>query len=107
MLRVGQTCELVVTLHTLACSPGHTRPEIRSEVIFHGRDGSIPRELGKQQRRAFVGNVVPVFYSRAGEALKLPESFERAIKSITACVCCIGCKHSHVGVPPLLRPERV
>jgi hypothetical protein len=37
----------------------------------------------------------------------LPEAFERAIKSITACVCCIGCKHSHSGVPSSAAGERV
>ncbi len=106
MLRVGQTCELVVTLHTLFRLDDRKRPEIRSEMIFHGRDGSVPRDLWKQQR-AVLGNIVPVFYSRAGEALKLPEAFERAIKNITACVCCIGCRHSHVGVPSPAAGERV
>jgi hypothetical protein len=99
MLRVSQTCELVITLHTLFRQAEHKRPEIRSEMIFHGRDGSLPRALWKQPRRALLGDVAPVFYSRAGELLTLPEAFERAIKNITACVCCIGCKHPHSGVP--------
>ena len=107
MLRVEQTCELVLTLHTLSCASGQTRPDIRSEVIFHGRDGSLPRDLWKQHRRALLGNVAPVFYSRAGEILKLPEAFERPIRQITACVCCIGCKHTHVGVPSGAGRERV
>ena len=100
MLRAGQTCELVVTSHTLSCPPGHTRPDIRSELIFHGRDGSLLHDLWKQGQRQLRGNVAPVFYSRSGEILKLPEAFERAIRNITVCVCCIGCKHSHGGVPP-------
>lgn len=107
MVRVGQTCELVVTSHTLSCPPGHTRPRIRSEVIFHGRDGSLPRDLWKQHRRALLGNVAPVFYSRAGESVPLPVPFELAIRKVTACVCCVGCKHSHLGVPPGAGRERV
>ena len=107
MLRVGQTCELVVTAHTLLCTPGHTRPEIRSEVIFHGCDGSLPRDSCKQGHRPPRGNAAPVFYSRSGEILKLPEAFERAIRNITVCVCCIGCKHSHGGVPPSTTGESV
>ncbi len=99
MLRVGQTCELVITLHTLFRLVQSKRPEIRSEMIFHGRDGLLPRALWKQPQRAVPRDVAPVFYSRAGEILNLPEAFERAIKNITACVCCIGCKHPHSGVP--------
>jgi hypothetical protein len=107
MLRVGQTCELVVTLHTLSRLDERKRPEIRSEIVFHGRDGSLPRDCWKRQRRALVGNLVPVFYSRAGEILKLPEAFEQAIRNITACVCCVGCKHAHVGLPSGGGGERV
>lgn len=107
MLRVGQTCELVLTSHTLSCPPGRTRPDTCSELIFHGRDGSLPRDSRKGQRRALFGDLVPVFYSRSGETLKLPEAFEMAIKNITACVCCVGCKHAHVGLPSGAGGERV
>lgn len=99
MLRVGQTCELVVTSHTLSCPAGHTRPEIRSELIFHWRDGSLPQDLWKPDQLALRGSVAPVFYSRAGEVVPLPERLHLSIRQITACVCCIGCKHSHVGIP--------
>jgi hypothetical protein len=99
MLRVGRTCELVVTLHTLSCLAGRTRPEIVSEVIFHGHDGTLPVDLWKAEQRALRGNLAPVFYSRAGEVVGLPQQFECAIRKMTACVCCIGCRHSHVGVP--------
>lgn len=107
MLRVGQTCELVVTLHTLFRLDDRKRPEIRSEMIFHGRDGSVPRDSWKQHKRALLGKVAPLFYSRAGEVLNLPEPFEQAIRQITACVCCIGCRHSHVGVPSPAAGDRV
>jgi hypothetical protein len=107
MLRVGQTCELVITLHTLFRLGERKRPETRSEMIFHGRDGSLPGDLWKQGQRLRYGDLAPIFYSRAGEVLKLPEAFERAIKKVTACVCCIGCKHSHLGVPSSAAGERV
>jgi hypothetical protein len=44
----------------------------------------------------------PVFYSRAGEVLPLPPLFEEAVRKTTAAVCCVGCKHTHVGVPPMV-----
>ena len=101
MLRVERTCELVLTLHTLAYIVGRTRPEIRSKLIFHGHDGILPLELWKEEHRALRGDVAPVFYSRAGEIVPLPKGYERAIEEVTACVCCIGCKHSHLGVAPV------
>ncbi len=106
MLRVGRTCELVVTLHTLSSIPGRSRPDILSEKIFHGRDGALAHDLWKQDQRALRGSVAPVFYSRAGEVVTLPAHFESAIRKVTACVCCIGCKHTHVGVPQVSEGSR-
>ena len=50
----------------------------------------------------FSGAVSPVFYNRAGESLTPPTAFEDAIARITAAVCCLGCRHSH-----LLGPRRI
>jgi hypothetical protein len=100
MLRAGRTFELAITLHTLSCLPGRTRPQIMSEVIFRGHDGTLPVDLWKREHQAPCGKVAPVFYSRAGEVLKPPERFECAIREIAACACCIGCTHSHLGIPP-------
>ena len=100
LLRVGRTCELVMTSHILSCLPGRTRPDIQSKLIFHEHDGMLPLDLWKQEHRALRGSLAPVFYSRSGEVVTLPEQFKRAIRDITACVCCVGCKHSHLGVAP-------
>lgn len=100
MFRVGRTCEVRITLHTLCGIPGHARPEIVSRMVFHGRDGALTVDLWKDEHREFRGKLTPVFYSRAGEVLTLPPRFEEAIRKITACTSCIGCKHSHLGAPP-------
>jgi len=107
MLRTVRTCELAITLHTLSHMPGRNRPEVTSVPLFRGRDGVLPIDLWKEEYRALRGKLTPVFYNRAGEALHLPQRFEEAIRKVTAAVCCVGCKHSHVGVPPIaggLRP---
>ena len=57
-------------------------------------------DLWKEENRGLRGQLAPVFYSRAGEVLPLPPPFEEAIRKTTAAVCCLGCKHTHVGVPP-------
>jgi hypothetical protein len=100
MLRTVRTCELAITLHTLSHIPGRNRPEIASMLLFRGRDGVLPLDLWKEEHRALRGKLTPIFYNRAGEVLRLPQRFEEAIGKVTAAVCCVGCKHIHVGVPP-------
>jgi hypothetical protein len=107
MLRTVRTCELAITLHTLSHAPGRNRPEVASEPLFRGRDGVLPLDLWKEEHRALRGKLTPVFYNRAGEVLHLPQRFEEAIRKVTAAACCVGCRHSHVGTPPVaggLRP---
>jgi hypothetical protein len=107
MLRTVRTCELAITLHTLTHTAGRIRPEITSTMLFRGRDGVLPIDLWKDEHRALRGKLTPIFYNRAGEVLHMPLRFEEAIGKVTSAICCVGCKHSHVGVPPVaegLRP---
>jgi len=101
MLRTVRTCELAITLHTLSHMPGRNRPEVATTLLFRGRDGVLPIDLWKEEHRTFRGKLAPIFYNRAGEVLHLPQRFEDAIKKVTAAVCCVGCKHTHVGVQPV------
>ena len=102
MLRTIRTCELAITLHTLSHMSGRNRPEIATTLLFRGRDGALPIDLWKDEHRALRAKLTPIFYDRAGEVLPLPQRFEEAIRKVTAAVCCVGCKHAHVGVPPLV-----
>jgi hypothetical protein len=101
MLRTVRTCELAITLHTSSHAPGSIRPEVASTLLFRGRDGVLPVDLWKDEHRALRGKLTPVFYNRAGEVLHLPQRFEEAIRKVTAAACCVGCRHSHVGTPPV------
>jgi len=100
MVRMFRTCELAISLHTLSLTSGRSRPEITSRLLFRGRDGALPLDLWREEHKALRGDVAPVFYNRAGEIIGLPHRFDDAIKKITAAVCCIGCRHNHVGVSP-------
>ena len=107
ILRTVRTCELAITLHTLSHMPGRNRPEVATTLLFRGRDGVLPIDLWRDEHRALRGKVTPIFYDRAGEVLHLPQWSVEAARKVTAVVCCIGCKHTHVGVPPVaggLRP---
>ena len=99
MLRVGHTYELTITRHELSVGSGRARPEISSALLFQGQDGTLPLDLWKEEHKARRGELAPTFYSRSGEAISPPERFETAIRKITGAVCCIGCRHTHVGVP--------
>lgn len=100
MLRMVRTCELSISLHALSPQPGRTRPEIASKIVFRGHDGFLPLELWREEHRTLRGNLAPIFYTRGGESMQVPRRFEEALRKVTAAVCCIGCKHTHVGVPP-------
>ena len=102
MLRSERNWELAITLHTLSRVPDQVRPQIVSKPLFRGRDGVLSVDLWKDQHRGLRGKLAPAFYSRAGEALPFPPPFEEAIRKITAAACCVGCKHTHVGVPPVV-----
>ena len=69
--------------------------------------GALAADLWKEEHRALRGKLTPTFYNRAGEVLPRPQQFEEAIRKITAAVCCIGCKHAHVGVPPVIKGQIV
>ncbi len=107
MLRSERTWELAITHHTLSRASDRERPQIVSKPLFRGRDGVLAVDLWKEENRGLRGKLAPVFYSRAGEVLPLPPPFEEAIRKTTAAVCCVGCKHAHVGVPPMVRVDHV
>ena len=102
MLRSERTWELAITLHTLSPVPGRARPQIVSRSLFRGRDGVLSVDLWKEENRGLRGTLAPVFYSRAGEVLPLPPPYEEVIRMTTGAACCVGCKHTHVGVPPMV-----
>jgi hypothetical protein len=102
MVRVQRTYDLLITRHCLVSSTS-VRPSLQSEILFFGRRGSLELELwGKDT--AFCGSVVPVFYTRSGEAAELPKQFQRAAALITAAVSCIGCRHCHLLQPKSIDP---
>jgi hypothetical protein len=104
MLRIERTYDLLITRHQLAKSTDRQRPRHESSILFYGRRGGLEMELwGKDA--AFCGTVCPVFYTRAGERLVLPNDFQDAATRITSAVCCLGCRHCHLLGPRLIAPD--
>jgi hypothetical protein len=98
MLRIARTYDLLITRHSLANSPNNPRPRLESSILFYGRRGGLEMELWGEDVR-FRGAVSPVFYTRAGESVALPQELRRAVARITAAVCCLGCRHCHLLGP--------
>jgi hypothetical protein len=108
MLRIGRTYELAVSKHTLAIQENKQRPKINSELLFRGQQGSLAVELWRPENRDLRGNITPVFYTLAGETRQVPKAFEGPIRVVTGALSCVGCKHTHVAIPPqpqLIRRE--
>jgi hypothetical protein len=99
VLRYRQTYDVLITRHALTETAPGKRPRLDNSVLFHGRQGGLALELWGRDA-GFRGSVVPLFFTRAGEKLMLPAQFLQALQQITGASCCIGCRHSHVLVPP-------
>jgi len=105
MLRIARTYDLLITRHCLASPPNNSRPRLESSILFYGRRGSLEMELWGNDA-AFRGAVSPVFYTRGGEGVVLPNDFQEAAARITSAVCCLGCRHSHLLGPGVITPDR-
>jgi len=106
MLRVGRTYELAISKHALA-GPEERRPTLTSQLLFHGRQGTLAVELWKKENASLRGSVTPLFYSSGGEVRRFPEKFDEAIRKVTGALACLGCKHSHIAGPPQTLPSEV
>ena len=94
MFRYEYTYDLLITRHWLEGELGK-RPELRSEIVYLGRNGTLDTELwGKDAD--FRGGARPHFLSRSGEEITPAEMWTEAILKITEAVCCPGCRHSHL-----------
>jgi hypothetical protein len=100
MLRIEHTYELAISKHSLVKSGSRVRPVITSTLLFRGNHGTLAIDLWNPENKRLRGSIAPVFYTQAGEMRRYPERFDDAIRKITGALACLGCKHTHVAVPP-------
>ena len=105
MLRIARTYDLLITRHSLASPPDNSRPRLESSILFYGRRGGLEMELWGEDV-GFRGAVSPVFYTRAGERVVLPNGFQDAATRITSAVCCLGRRHCHLLGPNPIAPDQ-
>ena len=94
MFRYETTYHLLISKHWLQ-GEDKERPELKSAILFLGRNGSLDTELwGKDA--AFRGGALPHFYARSGELAPPKAIWASATQKITEAVCCPGCRHCHL-----------
>ena len=99
MLRTGRTYELLITQHRPGATNDGKQPLLETRLLFRGIHGRLDLDLsGKDKDKA--GTVLPTFYSRAGEEVRIPKRFRQSVRAITAAVHCDGCFHCHYVRPP-------
>ena len=106
MLRKGRTYELLITQHRPGATNDGKRPPLETRLLFRGIHGRLDLDLsGKDKDKA--GTVLPTFYSRAGEEVRIPKRFRQSVRAITGAVHCDGCSHCHYVRPPQKKEEHV
>src|SRR5271165_787742 len=99
MLRKGRTYELLITQHRPGATSDGKRPPLETRLLFRSIHGRLDLDLsGKDQDKA--GTVLPTFYSRAGEEVRIPKRFRPVVRAIVGAVHCNGCFHCHFVRPP-------
>jgi hypothetical protein len=99
MLRTGRTYELLIMQHRPGATNDGKRPPLETKLLFRGIHGRLDLDLsGKDKDKA--GTVLPTFYSRAGEEVRIPKRFRQSVRAITGAVHCDGCFHCHYVRPP-------
>ncbi len=105
MLRKGRTYELLITQHRPDATNDGKRPPLETRLLFRGIHGRLDLDLsGKNKDKA--GTVLPTFYSRAGEEVRIPKRFRKSVRAITGAVHCDGCFHCHYVRPPQKTEEQ-
>jgi hypothetical protein len=80
MFRAGTICELLITHHRL----------VPVDAEWFARNRQVSQ------------CAAPVFSSRGGDEVQVPERFHNAVACVTAGVCCAGCRHCHLSDPVAL-----
>src|SRR5664280_1621999 len=106
MLRKGRTYELLITQHRPGATNDGRRPPLETRLLSRGIHGRLDLDLsGKDKDKA--GTVLPTFYSRAGEEVRIPKRLRPVVRAIVGAVHCNGCFHCHFVRPPQKEEEQV
>ena len=98
MLRTGRTYELLITQHRPGATNDGKQPLLETRLLFRGIHGRLDLDLSEKDKDK-AGTVLPTFYSRAGEEVRIPKRFRPVVRAIVGAVHCNGCFHCHYVRP--------
>lgn len=99
IFRFEQTYELLIAGHEPLPGDRRRRPQLRSEVLFRGRQGYLSLELWNRDREA-AGRIAPEFFTRAGDRNEIPHRFVAAVQAVTKGVNLVGCSKAQFSEAP-------
>lgn len=112
IFRYEFTYSLKAVLHYLTKPSSEAEmPTHKKVLLFHGVKGILNSALWERDKSAQIGTDMPVFKTRTGDVIAIPEYLHEAVGAATDGVCCIDCRKSHfvglsaIELPPALHPS--
>ncbi len=99
MFRFERSYRLSISRHAIEDIPGQ-RPRLVSRRLLLSLEGYLSIDLTSKENRVVAGHITPEFFVRSGEELSLSDPLLGCIKTLTAAVTCIDCRHTHFAVAP-------
>lgn len=102
VFRVRNTYDVLIVRHDIAQPTDGRRGRVEAKVLFRGRQGYLPLDLTGVEKN-MAGQIVPEFFSKAGEHLDVPAEFGKALKAGVRGATCLGCTHQHYLTAPKVK----
>ena len=99
VFRVRNTYDVLIVRHDVVQPPDGRRGRVDAKVLFRGRQGYLPLDLTGAEKN-MAGQIVPEFFSRAGEHIDIPAEFGKVLRAAVRGATCVGCAHQHYLVAP-------
>jgi len=94
VFRVKNTYDVLIVRHDVAQPADGRRGGIETKVLFRGRQGYLPLDLTGGEK-SMAGQIVPEFFSKAGEHIDIPAEFGKVLRAAVRGACCLSCTHQH------------
>ena len=83
VFRVRSTYDVLIVRHDIVQPADGRRGRIEPKVLFRGRQGYLPLDLTGDEKN-MAGQIVPEFFSKAGEHIDIPPEFGAGSKCWTS-----------------------
>jgi len=99
VFRVRNTYDALIVRHEAGPPVDGRRGRIEAKVLFRGRQGYLPLDLTGGEKN-MAGQIVPEFFSKAGERVDIPLEFGKVLKAAVRGASCLSCTHQHYLTAP-------